>query len=61
MLMNAENAAENQSLLISDQRLSAVRFVFLDYRLPAISCYSTVTDLARLRGWSTSHPRRTAM
>src|SRR6266571_4550008 len=23
--------------------------------------YSTVTDLARLRGWSTSHPRRTAM
>ena len=24
-------------------------------------CYSTVTDLARLRGWSTSHPRRTAM
>ncbi len=22
--------------------------------------YSTVTDLARLRGWSTSHPRRTA-
>jgi len=24
-------------------------------------CYSTVTDLARLRGWSTSQPRRTAM
>jgi hypothetical protein len=23
--------------------------------------YSTVTDLARLRGWSTSQPRRTAM
>src|SRR5215472_19322819 len=23
-------------------------------------CYSTVTDLARLRGWSTSQPRRTA-
>lgn len=23
--------------------------------------YSTVTDLARLRGWSTSLPRRTAM
>ena len=23
--------------------------------------YSTVTDFARLRGWSTSHPRRTAM
>lgn len=23
--------------------------------------YSTVTDLARFRGWSTSHPRRTAM
>jgi hypothetical protein len=25
------------------------------------SAYSTVTDLARLRGWSTSQPRRTAM
>ncbi len=25
------------------------------------SDYSTVTDLARLRGWSTSQPRRTAM
>ena len=25
------------------------------------SFYSTVTDLARLRGWSTSQPRRTAM
>ena len=23
--------------------------------------YSTVTDFARLRGWSTSQPRRTAM
>ena len=23
--------------------------------------YSTVTDFARLRGWSTSHPRLTAM
>ena len=23
--------------------------------------YSTVTDLAKLRGWSTSQPRRTAM
>ena len=23
--------------------------------------YSTVTDLARFLGWSTSHPRRTAM
>ncbi|HXG64430.1 MAG TPA: hypothetical protein VNO70_04940 [Blastocatellia bacterium] len=23
--------------------------------------YSTVTDLARLRGWSTSQPRRTPM
>ena len=23
--------------------------------------YSTVTDFARFRGWSTSHPRRTAM
>jgi len=27
----------------------------------ANSDYSTVTDLARLRGWSTSQPRRTAM
>ena len=26
-----------------------------------ILSYSTVTDLARLRGWSTSQPRRTAM
>jgi UDP-N-acetylglucosamine 2-epimerase (non-hydrolysing) len=25
------------------------------------SAYSTVTDLARFRGWSTSQPRRTAM
>ena len=25
------------------------------------SCYSTVTDFARLRGWSTLHPRFTAM
>ena len=25
------------------------------------AAYSTVTDLARLRGWSTSQPRRTAM
>lgn len=24
-------------------------------------CYSTVTDFARLRGWSTSQPRRTAI
>ena len=24
-------------------------------------CYSTVTDFARLRGWSTSQPRSTAM
>jgi hypothetical protein len=27
----------------------------------AVMTYSTVTLLARLRGWSTSHPRRTAM
>jgi hypothetical protein len=27
----------------------------------ANSDYSTVTDLARFRGWSTSQPRRTAM
>lgn len=27
----------------------------------AIVSYSTVTDLARLRGWSTSQPRITAM
>jgi hypothetical protein len=26
-----------------------------------LSCYSTVTDFARFLGWSTSHPRRTAM
>lgn len=26
-----------------------------------LDVYSTVTDFARLRGWSTSHPRRTAM
>jgi hypothetical protein len=26
-----------------------------------LAVYSTVTDFARLRGWSTSHPRRTAM
>jgi len=26
-----------------------------------IKNYSTVTDFARLRGWSTSQPRRTAM
>src|SRR5215471_13885445 len=26
-----------------------------------IGYYSTVTDLAKLRGWSTSQPRRTAM
>jgi hypothetical protein len=26
-----------------------------------ISAYSTVTDLARLRGWSTSVPTRTAV
>ena len=31
-------------------------------RSPAcVSCYSTVTLFARLRGWSTSQPRRTAM
>ena len=30
-------------------------------RSVALCRYSTVTDLARLRGWSTSHPRRTAM
>ena len=33
-------------------------------RLPGIEKwepYSTVTDFARLRGWSTSHPRNTAM
>ena len=28
---------------------------------PPVLPYSTVTDFARLRGWSTSHPRRTAM
>ena len=26
-----------------------------------LDAYSTVTLLARLRGWSTSHPRRTPM
>ena len=30
-------------------------------RLALGTSYSTVTLLARLRGWSTSHPRRTAM
>jgi hypothetical protein len=29
--------------------------------LPEGQLYSTVTLLARLRGWSTSHPRRTAI
>ena len=29
-------------------------------RKPLAGAYSTVTDLARLRGWSTSQPRRTA-
>jgi hypothetical protein len=27
---------------------------------PPAGAYSTVTDLARFRGWSTSQPRRTA-
>jgi hypothetical protein len=31
------------------------------FNLLSTVLYSTVTDLARLRGWSTSHPRRTAM
>jgi hypothetical protein len=31
------------------------------YEMALASSYSTVTDLARFRGWSTSHPRRTAM
>ena len=30
-------------------------------RLPAHKSYSTVTDLARLRGWSTSVPRASAV
>ncbi len=29
--------------------------------LATLQSYSTVTDFARLRGWSTSHPRRTAI
>jgi hypothetical protein len=29
--------------------------------LPSVAYYSTVTLFARLRGWSTSQPRRTAM
>jgi hypothetical protein len=29
-------------------------------RRPPAATYSTVTLLARFRGWSTSHPRRTA-
>ena len=28
---------------------------------PAAEVYSTVTDFARFLGWSTSHPRLTAM
>src|SRR5438552_4165073 len=34
---------------------------FHDINADIHSIYSTVTDLARLRGWSTSQPRRTAM
>ena len=30
-------------------------------RAERVTRYSTVTDLARFRGWSTSRPRRTAM
>ena len=33
----------------------------IDHRLSTIDLdYSTVTDLARFRGWSTLHPRFTA-
>jgi hypothetical protein len=45
---------------------SDIPFILLPVRFVLVNClrlrrYSTVTDLARLRGWSTSQPRRTAM
>ena len=34
---------------------------FAAFALKAVDVYSTVTDFARFRGWSTLHPRFTAM
>ena len=42
---------------IRDRRFFREQSKICDYG----NLYSTVTDLARLRGWSTSQPRRTAM
>ncbi len=47
--------------LIEDVNIDlAELFLYIQRRVSTFG-YSTVTDFARLRGWSTSHPRRTAM
>jgi hypothetical protein len=41
---------------------SVVTIVFITFiSIEHHSIHSTVTDFARFRGWSTSHPRKTAM
>ncbi len=52
--ISAEDLIENINIDLSELFLNIQRGV-------STFGYSTVTDFARLRGWSTSHPRRTAM
>ncbi len=47
--------------LIEDINIDLAELFLNIQRRVSIFGYSTVTDFARLRGWSTSQPRRTAM
>ena len=55
------NASAQSTGCADDLGLRAVLLRQGESRCSTVSRYSTVTDLARLRGWSTSQPRRTAM
>ena len=48
-----------QSLEIFIKKVTVINFPLSNHKI-LITIYSTVTDLARLRGWSTSVPLITA-
>jgi hypothetical protein len=63
-LAEAEERSRNENLALREQ--IECTSMFESISAPPQHCtvccsYSTVTDLAKLRGWSTSQPRRTAM
>jgi hypothetical protein len=52
---------ERNSRVSSSDSLGVNGYTVSSWGAALLRPYSTVTDFARFRGWSTSQPRRTAM